>query len=143
MRVLSDSERVLPRGSPPSHFARTDTSCAPSCPPKNTVGVEFVLRYNVRSAGMVKEDVTYINAHGTSTNYNDKVNSAGKQEKFAVTDRYYCDNTSWGAVDVDVGVCPAYSRRKKDDLFFPQYSKRNVGNTVITRPIPKAAISCV
>lgn len=26
-----------------------------------------------RSAGMAKEDVTYINAHGTSTNYNDKV----------------------------------------------------------------------
>ncbi|CAN0093328.1 unnamed protein product, partial [Hapterophycus canaliculatus] len=35
-------------------------------------GLSNALERALRSAGMAKEDVTYINAHGTSTNYNDK-----------------------------------------------------------------------
>ncbi|CAM9172502.1 unnamed protein product [Ectocarpus sp. 6 AP-2014] len=45
-------------------------------------GLSNALDRALRSAGMAKEDVTYINAHGTSTNYNDKFETMAIKNTF-------------------------------------------------------------
>eukprot|EP00752_Nemacystus_decipiens_P007348 g6573.t1 len=45
-------------------------------------GLSNALERALRSAGMAKEDVTYINAHGTSTNYNDKFETMAIKNTF-------------------------------------------------------------
>lgn len=51
-------------------------------PEPTGAGLSNALERALRSAGMAKEDVTYINAHGTSTNYNDKFETMAIRKTF-------------------------------------------------------------
>ena len=53
-----------------------------TAPPEDGVGAQLSMRKAVRDAGVAPEDVGYINAHGTSTELNDKIETFAIKQVF-------------------------------------------------------------
>jgi 3-oxoacyl-[acyl-carrier-protein] synthase II len=53
-----------------------------TAPPENGIGAQLSMRAALRDAGLRPEDVDYVNAHGTSTELNDKIESYAIKQVF-------------------------------------------------------------
>ncbi|MCE2390079.1 MAG: beta-ketoacyl-ACP synthase II [Proteobacteria bacterium] len=53
-----------------------------TAPPKDGMGAQLAMRKAVEDAGIAFEDVDYINAHGTSTAYNDRIETHAIKQVF-------------------------------------------------------------
>jgi 3-oxoacyl-[acyl-carrier-protein] synthase II len=84
--VLETLEHAKARGATilcevPGHAATCDAYHITS-PDPDGKGLQACMRNALRDAGITAEDVDYINAHGTSTPYNDKTESAAIKTVF-------------------------------------------------------------
>jgi len=73
--VLEELEHALARGAKIHGeilgYATTDDAFHVTAPMENGEAAHVAMRKAIRSAGLVPEDINYINAHGTSTSLND------------------------------------------------------------------------
>lgn len=53
-----------------------------TAPPEDGIGAQLSMRAALRDAGLRPEDVAYVNAHGTSTELNDKIESRAIKQVF-------------------------------------------------------------
>jgi len=53
-----------------------------TAPPEDGIGAQLSMRAALRDAGLRPEDVAYVNAHGTSTELNDKIESHAIRQVF-------------------------------------------------------------
>jgi 3-oxoacyl-[acyl-carrier-protein] synthase II len=84
--VLETLEHAQKRGAKPlallSGFGMTSDAYGIAAPEPNGVWAAAAMQLAVKDAGLNPEDIGYINAHGTSTRVNDKVETLAIQQAF-------------------------------------------------------------
>ena len=91
-----------------------------TAPPEDGIGAQLSMRAALRDAGLRPEDVDYVNAHGTSTELNDKIESFAIKQVFGAHAR-----EARGVVDqVDDRPRARRRRRHRGDLLRARPSRR-------------------
>lgn len=84
--VLEDLEHALARGAQPlalvSGYGTSNDAYHISAPAENGAGAARCMSLALESAGLSRQDIGYINAHGTSTPLNDKSETAAIKTVF-------------------------------------------------------------
>jgi 3-oxoacyl-[acyl-carrier-protein] synthase II len=84
--VLESLEHAKARGATIlceiSGYGTTDDAYHISAPAENGAGAELCMRLALKNAGLKPEEIDYINAHGTSTQLNDKSETAAIKSVF-------------------------------------------------------------
>src|SRR5512133_1110135 len=84
--VLESLEHAKTRGAKIlceiSGYGTTDDAFHISAPAENGAGAELCMRLALKNADLKPEDIDYINAHGTSTQLNDKFETAAIKKLF-------------------------------------------------------------
>lgn len=85
--VLESYEHAIARGAniyaEVTGFGMSSDAHHITAPPENGSGAAKAMRYALRDAGLVAEDIGYINAHGTSTQMGDLAEVAAIKQVFA------------------------------------------------------------
>jgi len=84
--VLESLEHAQARGAKIlcelSGYGTSDDAYHISAPAENGAGAELCMRLALKNAGLRPEEISYINAHGTSTQLNDKSETAAIKSVF-------------------------------------------------------------
>ena len=96
--VIETEEHAIKRGAPIlaqlSGYGATDDAFHVTQPSEGGAGGAKAMKRAIADAGLTPKDISYINAHGTSTPYNDKNESAAIRTVFAdYTDKLKISST--------------------------------------------------
>jgi 3-oxoacyl-[acyl-carrier-protein] synthase II len=84
--VLESLEHALARGArihgEVIGYGMSGDAFHMTAPPEDGIGAQLAMRKAVEDAGLALTDVEYINAHGTSTEYNDKIETYAIKQVF-------------------------------------------------------------
>ena len=84
--ILETLEHALKRGAPilaeMAGYGRTSDAYHITAPESTGRGASKAMEFAIKDAGLKAEDISYINAHGTSTHLNDKVETLAIKNSF-------------------------------------------------------------